>query len=359
MEGLVSTRDIFISTQQSGTSGSNGNTNTFSSFKVCFNTNNLKCEADEFMRLSITQFNLYRNFYFVNSSNDLLNYKTISGTNGTITGTKRLTNKDYGNIGDIAVEFSNIIKEILDASTSVGNFAAGTPKPLTNFNIGGTGFRLFDNTYTLAGHGVTTFNLQTPQYTNSFSDSFALLGGKRISTDDNVATSSFNITIEADTIRVQGYYPMQRTTMPYLYLRSELNGGNLETQNLGNFETTPSTHIIQSSIVSKIPVGDETCTLQTNEISPYFVDIDSNFVSEINFQVVDQHGRKIPDVAGDNTIETQGNLFCDMTLKVSVYKTGTNPNLLNTNVAPFSRFAKNNQNLFMVGNNPYAPNKNV
>lgn len=358
MEGLVSTRDIFISTQQSGTSGSNGNTNTFSSFKVCFNTNNLKCEADEFMRLSITQFNLYRNFYFVNSSNDLLNYKTISA-DGTLTGTQRLTNKDYGNIGDIASDFADQIKVILDAAQSVGTFTKGTPEPATSFNIGETGTRIFDCTFTLNSHGVTTFNLQTPQYTNSFSDSFALLGGKRISTDDNVATSSFNITIEPNTIRVQGYYPMQRTTMPYLYLRSELNGGNLETQNLGNFETTPSTHIIQSSIVSKIPVGDETCTLQTNEISPYFVDIDSNFVSEINFQVVDQHGRKIPDVAGDNTIETQGNLFCDMTLKVSVYKTGTNPNLLNTNIAPYSRFSKNNQNLLMVGNNPYAPNKNV
>lgn len=351
---LVSSRDIFISTQQSGGGASNSNTNTFSNFKICFNANPLKCSDSQFMRLSITQFNLYRNFYLVNSNNNTILSKIISA-DGTTTTTASLTPKDYGNISDIASEFSTQILTLLNASQSVGTFSAGTITP-NGFAIGSTGTRIFDCIYTLNSHGITTCNLQTPQFGDNFSDSYALLGGKRIGTDDSVATSSFTITIATNTIRVQGLYPLQRSTMPFLYLRCELNGNNLETQNLSNTDQTPSSHILQSSIICKVPVGDEFCSAQFDNLSPYFVDLESNFVSEISFQVRDHHGRKIPDIAGDNTIETEGNLFLDMTSKVLVYEGGQNPNVLNTPVAPYSRFSKNNENIMLMNNNPYKTN---
>ena len=354
MNALVSTRDIFVSTQQSGTSGSGGNTNTFKNFKICFNANPLKCSDNEFMRLSVNQFNLYRQFYLVNNNNNLVLSKIISGA-GTTTSSGRLTSKDYANISDIATELSTQIKTLLDAGQSVGSFTITSTAP-ASFSIGNTGDRIYEAVFTLNSHGITTFNLQTPQYTDYFNDSYALLGAKRIGTDDSVASSSFTITIATNTITVKGKYPMQRSTMPFLYLRSELNGNNLESQNLNNNNDVPSTHILQSSIISKIPVGDEFCSFQfDSEASPYFVDIESNFVSEINFQIRDQHGRTIPDPAGDDTIETEGNLFCDMTLKVLIYKTGTNPNVLETQVAPYSRFDMTaNKQPYL--NNPYMMN---
>ena len=69
-EKLVKSQDIFISSQQSGETGASAK-QEFNSFKVCFNQHPLTCSANQFVRLSLTQFWSYRNWYYVNKTNNL------------------------------------------------------------------------------------------------------------------------------------------------------------------------------------------------------------------------------------------------------------------------------------------------
>ena len=199
---------------------------------------------------------------------------------------------------------------------------------------------------------ITNLVIQTPQRKESnlpelqsdspsFNDSYIILGGKRITqevTADSTTTdlkNSFTITPSGNgteespyEISVSGFYPMQKVSMPYIYLTCSEAGGNLESQNLGSAENQDE-HMVSSQIVCKIPVGSEFCRYQaTSSNCPYFSTTSNRHISEMVFTIRDHHGRPLP--VSDPTIETEGSLFSDMTLKADTYATGGSTHTLDT-----------------------------
>ena len=199
---------------------------------------------------------------------------------------------------------------------------------------------------------ITNLVIQTPQRKESalpelqstspsFNDSYIILGGKRITqevTADSTTTdlkNSFTIASSGDgtlgnlyKISVSGFYPMQKVSMPYIYLTCSEAGGNLESQNLGSAENQDE-HMVSSQIVCKIPVGSEFCRYQaTSSNCPYFSTTSNRHISEMVFTIRDHHGRSLP--VNDSTIETEGSLFSDMTLKADTYATGGSTHTLDT-----------------------------
>ena len=68
MSVLVASKDIYLSTQQSGAPGTTDQ--VFSRFRMCLNTNPLVCDNSEQTRLSVTQFNSPRQFYDIHQYNN-------------------------------------------------------------------------------------------------------------------------------------------------------------------------------------------------------------------------------------------------------------------------------------------------
>jgi hypothetical protein len=377
-EKLVKSQDIFINTQQSGDVGASA-VQKFGLFKVCFNQYPLQCSANQFIRLSVSQFFSYRNWYYVNKTNNLLYVRGADAptTNFSVV---RLGVKDYIGIGGADGISTNFAQKMVTAFTGLsgsGDFPAITfaspnfTDNTTPETTGGTGNRLLDVDINLTSGNAATFvaNLiiQCPQFQgtsdsqnadDNFNDSYALLGGRRNPNIGNHTYQAFNITAtDTNTINIKGYYPMQRTTTPYLYLRCSHNGNNLETQNHENYEVTQDEHVINSTIVAKMPVNDNSVTFQFDALSPYFVDVESRFISELDFRITDGHGRQIPLINDD--IDTEGNLFCNMTIKANTYEVPPSPYELQTTPPAVPLFDKQPYNITYSSNqrpNPYARN---
>lgn len=347
-ERLVKSQDLFLSTQNSGQAGSSSK-QEFNAFKACFNQNPLTARANQFLRMSLTQFFAYRNFYYVNNNNNkIIISDNDGGGTAVFVDDLNFASQDFADIEDIGTSFGTALATKLTAlGTSHGGFPTTTWSFTSNSTLptttGGSGDRKLDIvlTSTNALGNFVNLVLQLPQYTqdittasaetisDNFNDSYALLGGKRITDSTDKTSQSFTLTFDgtAKTLRIQGFYPMQRTTTPFLYLRSSYNGNNLESQNLNNFNNTQDNHMINSTIIAKLSVSDVSVASQFNALSPYFVDLEPRHITELDFRITDHHGRSIPLINDD--ADTNGNLFYDMTLKINTYET------------PASRFESN------------------
>ena len=348
-EKLIKSQDLFLSTQISGQTGSSGK-QEFNSFKACFNQNPLKAGANQFLRMSLTQFFAYRNFYYINNTNNkIIIADNDGGGTAVFVDSLNFASQDYADIEDLGTGFGTALATKLTAlGTSHAGFPATTWSLTSNSTLptatGGTGTRKMDIllTSTNAIGNFANLVLQCPQYTqnittssattitDNFNDSYALLGGKRISDSTDKTSQSFTLTFDtgAKTLRIQGFFPMQRTTTPFLYLRSSYNGNNLETQNLNNFNNNQDNHMINSTIIGKLAVSDNSVSNQFDALSPYFVDLEPRYITELDFRITDHHGRPIPLI--DDDADTLGNLFYNMTLKVNTYETPPSPFELQT-----------------------------
>lgn len=349
MSILVHSRDIFLSTQQSGSPGTGDQ--TFSRFRMCLNSAPISCESGQQTKLSLTQFSCFRNFYYINQYNCRVD---VTYVEGGVQKTKAflLDKQDYGNIGDIAAEFANKLKDCFGGTTSVN----AVTKPAVGFNIGDTGDRVLSAALSNMPATITDLVIQTRQHdgasvtggdtdvtgTNdgidcpSFGDSYVILGGKRIATASATAQSfDLDHADNATTLTIKGFYPMQKTSMQYMYLRCSEAADNLQSQNLGEDSEVQDSHMVGSQIMAKIPVSNEVCAWQSySSHCPYFVNSTNRNISEVMFELVDHHGRIIPKPA--TTIETDGNLFSDLTLKVDTYAVGGNEHTLNTPVKNYN-----------------------
>ena len=180
MSILVHSRDIFLSTQQSGSPGTGDQ--TFSRFRMCLNSAPISCEQGQMNKLSLTQFSCFRNFYFINQHNcrvDVL-YKL-----GGVQQTKAflLDKQDYKNIGEIADQFATRL-----AATLQGTVVANTVKPGIGFNIGDKGNRVLECNLANLPNNITDLVIQTRQH-----DGPDVIGnvGTTTGTDDGIGCTSF------------------------------------------------------------------------------------------------------------------------------------------------------------------------
>ena len=335
MSVLTHSRDIFMSTNQSGQVGAGES--QFSRFRMGLNTSPLTCGAGEMTKLSLTQFSCFRNFYYINQYNNLV---VLSYTKG---GTQydefiQLTPGDYDTIEDIAKEFTDrLVEHFAAAPINVNFLPNNTQKPAADDS---PRLRKYGVTLTAAGHGITALGIQTRQYgantlfggSTQFGDSYCILGSKRIGAADATA-NSFAITSGANTISIAGFYPMQTTSMAFMYMRCSEVADNIESQNLSTNGSVQDSHMVASHILAKIPVDDVVCALQY-ETSPYFLNSNNRHISELRFHLIDHHGREIPLMNPD--IELDGNLFSSATFKVETFAIGGNEHTLSTPVRTFN-----------------------
>lgn len=339
MSILVSSKNVFLSTQSSG-GLSGGVDDQLNSFRASLNNVPLQTNNGEYGKLTLTDFTMYRNFYYVNSTNNkfFFQYQTTSMLQ-TKDSSFNVTPGDY-TMADLATQFTTDLIAAMNATDEMSNVAlkSGTSVLPSEADKSGTGKGILKFSLATTGTPITLFKIQARNYDGgkatatsgrqegSFNDSYQLFGAKRITAEDsNFTNESFSVAISGEEpviLDINGFYPLQTSTTPNLYIRCQEVVDNLESENFkmgvngGN-----DTHIVGSTILGKVDVSDEIIRYNGDTSSPYFIMSDNRNISELFFRITDSHGRTIPPVAAEQS--TKGNLFVEMTINFSVYTKGT------------------------------------
>ena len=346
MSVLVTSKNIYLSTQPSGSlSNIDDQLNTF---RASMSNVPLQTSMGEYGVLRLIDAKMYRNFYYVNSHNNQFYVQvTIFGASA-VTRTASIPPGDYAYGNALALAFANAIRDAVKTVSGLEKtVVTGTTEP-TETSKGATGKGIFKCVIEPKNNEDgpvenVLIKIQTRNYNGgdnddtNYNDSYALLGGKRITVDDPIfSNQSFSSVTSGNAVTITGFYPMQRSTMPTLFLRCSEVVDNLESENyrLGGGKKLSDTHIQSSTILGKLDVNDEFCSYKGDSSSPYYIMSDNRNISELFFRVVDQHGRKIPPAADQQA--SLGNLHIEMTIKFEVYTKGVgqpvNNNIENNNL---------------------------
>jgi hypothetical protein len=137
------------------------------------------------------------------------------------------------------------------------------------------------------------------------------MGGIRQDDATDVAFNSFKITgltAGATTIRVQGYFPMQRLSDPYVYLRCNNAQSGLEMSVLSNDRGLYNSDVINSDIFAKLFKDVEYINYESNTGEEYFMNLQQRKLSNLRFTLTDSKGRKLGRTSKQRDLGTAAGL---------------------------------------------------
>jgi hypothetical protein len=346
-----------------------------------FEGNTIECKDGEVIRLSLVDFHMPNNQYNIDARNSQGTIIcTVNGTAMTAGVVATLVDRgNYYDTDDIAVNFA---KNLAAAIAALPGVPAGlallgiTNNNLTYLTTTPTGFtsvsgilgkpekKLLDVAISfqttasggaVANHTITNLKISCQSANGEL---YLVLGGER---GDNVSTldNSFKVTITAQSIRVQGYFPMQLVTEPHVYLRCTLGQNGLESSVLGSDDTVYNNDIIGSNILAKIARTSESFSYSGNSQNEFFVTLQQRKLNSIGLFLTDSKSRPIsrPKNSGlgtsaglettttsevtyeKETQSTKGNLYFTATIRIDIVKV-YNPNKLQSDPPPMPPFPR-------------------
>lgn len=253
----------------------------------------------ENIRLSLLNFTMFNNTYMVNINNSRFNVRGSSGTTPSFLDVVNIDRKNYLNLKDLATSFATNLGTYLATKSAATTFENTTILPNTT-TMSATDNRLLDITLTAKNgggstiaHGITDLKIQCLE---SEGESYVILGGNRQDDSSDTSFSSLKITgltAGATTIRVQGYFPMQRLSDPYVYLRCNNAQNGLEMSVLSNDRGLYNSDIINSDIFAKLFKDVEYIEYESNTGQEYFINLQQRKLSNLRLFLTDSKGRKL------------------------------------------------------------------
>lgn len=280
-------------------------------FELDLNSEGIHLDEGQYLRLTLNNFEMYKTWTNVNDNNRLTELFIGEDVEGETVYEKRLVAldpKNYEFVNDIAVEFANKFKDVIDDKYGcTGVISAVTPDATAGIN--GTTDNIISFVYTATLGSAIDLTAIYGRCPEGIGDAYALLGCNRGRDSDPDNTKSYDITITTNTasslvLTVSMYYPAQRSTTSSIYLRTSLNTSGSETASL-NDPNTPAnrSQVIQSNIWAKIPVNSEFCVFNSNTGREYFIDVSQKYLSHFRLFLTDEHNRPI----GRRPVDTQAN----------------------------------------------------
>ena len=356
-----------------------------------FEGNTIECKDGEVIRLSLVDFHMPNNQYNIDARNSQATIICSVNGNAMSAGVVKtlVTRGNYYDTDDIAINFAsnlgtalgslsgvpaglailgivnNNLSDLNTVTTGFANtVAAGSPP--TTFASTLTGKpekKLLDVTMTfqttasagaIANHTITNLKISCQSVNGEL---YLVLGGER---GDNINTldNSFKITITSQSIRVQGYFPMQLVTEPHVYLRCTLGQNGLESSILGSDESTYNNDIVGSNILAKIARTTESFSYAGNQSGEFFLTLQQRKLNSIGLFLTDSKNRPIGRAKNSGlgtsaglettatsdiipfekeTQSTKGNLYFTATIRIDIVKV-YNPNKLQSEPPPLPQF---------------------
>lgn len=355
-QNIVNSFNLFIDSEKSSVVGHGHSTGD--DVSIHMEGNSLEAQDGEIIRLSLTNFTMFNNLYHVDNTNRQVRVKTFDTGAGSTDNVIRLTRKNHHDMKTIAEDFSSVLAAQLAADSAalgstVASFTVSALLP-TAAAINANSDRLLSFTLTAkdsggatVGHLFNTTGGVVVQCLETAGDSYQLLGGLRID-DSSSLTNSFSITVTAQTVVVKGFFPMQRMTDPYVYLRCENVSNGLEMSVLDSGVGAASPDVINSNILAKVFRDHEFITYHTQTGMDYFLNLQQRRLSHLRLFLTDSKGRRLGRLPGEtggtaaglgpsassdafSSIDqnTQGNLYFTAVVKLEVVRV-RNPSHLDT-----------------------------
>jgi hypothetical protein len=357
-----------------------------------FEGQTVECRDGEVMKISLVDFYMPNNFYNVELKNSFARMTISAGVVvGGVNNPQSYTIIERGNyydVQDVATNFAytvgNIIKTLVVACGNIQKITnnslvtqttalAASVLPATPVGQGRPDKKLLNVTIEFQNnHTITSLLISCLTTTG---ESYLLLGGER--NDDTgsggLTHNSFLIDFTTDPkqINIRGYFPMQLTSEPHVYLRTTLGQNGLESAILARDDTNYNSEIIGSDILAKIPRNLESFTYEANgNTEDFFIYYQQRKLNQIRLYLTDSKGRpigrpgvadtltvfgsgtaaglesappSIPPLSTDRTTfvkatqNTQGNMYFTSTLKIQIIKKSS-PTLLETPMIPLPPF---------------------
>ena len=268
----------------------------------------LHCSDGQNFKITLTEFNMHQPTYTIDENNSRFEFNTV--VNGTASKVLlQLDKKNYSSVGAIASEFASKVSARLGIDT--GLTPTGTSsQPLLTYAPGGDGDGILETVFTFgSAHNVSVckikmFDPAVPSI-NPYApfDSYIILGGDRVQAAGQV---SLDVTITSTTITIRGRYPMQKTSFPHLYVRTDLRNTAIESSSLSGALGNTSTHTISSNILAKIPMSYEYIQYVAPGIDEFFMYLPQRTLSSMRLFLTDHKGRPLGRQAGSNSKTAAG-----------------------------------------------------
>ena len=307
---IVNSFNLFIDSEKStlvGDKQSEGD-----DVHIHFEGQTIESGDGENIRLSLLNFTMFNNTYMVNINNSRFNVRGGSSTSASFLDVVNIDRKNYSNLKDLATSFATNLGTYLATISAATTFENTTILPNTT-TMSATDNRLLDITLTAKNgsgatiaHGITDLKIQCLE---AEGESYVLLGGNRQDDSTDTTFNSLKITIATNTIRVQGYFPMQRLTDPYVYLRCNNAQSGLEMSVLSNDRGSYNTDIINSDIFAKLFKDVEYINYESNTGEEYFMNLQQRKISNLRLTLTDSKGRKLGRTSAQRNLGTAAGLM--------------------------------------------------
>jgi len=353
-----------------------------------FEGNTVECRDGEIMKISLVDFHLPNNFYNVEMKNSFARIGVnapvvVAGAGGTTRSNFTIIERgNYYDVQDVATNFgyqiANIIRSLVLACGNISSITnnslalqqailPATIIPALPVGQGQPDKKLLDITIQFQNsHTLTALYIDCLSATG---ESYMLLGGERNDDEADITHNSFSVdlTAAANQVRIKGYFPMQLTTEPHVYLRTTLGQNGLESSILSRDDMNYNTEVIGSDILAKIPRNLESFTYTANGGNDdFFIYYQQRKLNQIRLYLTDSKGRpigrpgvadtvaifgsgtaaglegtapSIPPLSTERTTfvntkqNTLGNMYFTSTLKIEIIKKSS-PTLLDTPPPP-------------------------
>lgn len=340
---VVNSFNIFVDTEKSSVVGDQQSKGDDT--KIHFEGNTISANDGELIRISLTNFTMFNNIYMIDQNNSAFNISIQNGAlaGGTKTVSTDLTHQNYNNVRDIALDFQTklgnaLLAEAGNLTANTAVWSAITTLPLAT-SLSATGNRLLDITLEsrLIDNTTPTAHLLTDFQIQSLDDNYIILGGNRLDTV-SVGSNTLKTTIvDANRIRIQGYYPMNRMSDPYVYLRCGSAQNSLEMSVLSNDRGQFVSDVLNSDILGKVFRDVEFISYESGTGNEYFINLQQKKLAQLNLFLTDSKGRRLGRKSNQRNTETgaglesagvfegtqqstQGNLFFTAVLRVDIIK---------------------------------------
>ena len=304
---IVNSFNIFVDSERAKVVGDG--TSKGDDVKIHFEGQTIEAGAGEIIRISMLNFTMFNNLHMVDANNSKFNITYDKGA-GIVTNAPNLVlpNKNYNHLNDIADAFADLVGNFIVTNTPATGFSKTTVLPSATA-LKATSDRLLDVTLTMTGtSGLTDFNIQLKE---SSGDTYCILGGNRLDFDSDHTYSSLKVTIAGATVRIQGYYPMQRMSDPYVYVRCGNIQNGLEMSVLSSDRGRYNSDIINSDILGKVFRDVEFISYESNTGSEYFMNLQQKKLSQLRLFLTDSKGRYLGRVASDRSTGSAAGLISD------------------------------------------------
>ena len=321
-QNVVNSFNLFVDTHNADVIHSQ---NTGDDVHIHMESNSIEASDGEIIRLSLTNFTMANNAYMIDETNCRVQVNTENSANPALdtSDVVRIPKGFYANVGDVATAFQTALISHLNSLLSTTNDVNGNP--ITD-RVRLQGTVVQPSGAMDSGNRLLDFRIECEDSSNALvltfpftsltiqcrktEDTHIILGAK-VKRGSDAAFQSLKTTLSTDNdtgaqfIRIQGFFPMQRMSDPYVYLRCSSVGNGLESAVMDSGVGQSNSDVVSSNILGKIMRDTEFIHYHSSN-DEYFINLQQRRLSNLHLFLTDSKGRRLGRLADNRTNTASG-----------------------------------------------------